>query len=1157
MDLKKIVRFGLGAVISMAFLIGCGSSNSKKSEVYSLDSIAAFVERRSNHVPTVQDYNSAGFDRVNSLNINQINAIVIGVKPTTPLVGKQTEDFIREEINNYLDKQAINDTTPPSITLKGASTMTLFVGDVFRDPGVTTVDYVDGEVKVISKGIVDTSKPGVYTITYTVTDKAGNTATITRTVIVKDKSPTDTLPPSISLVGATSLTLTVGDTYIEQGASAVDTVDGDINVTIRGNVNTSETGSYTITYTAVDKSANTATTSRTVIVQVAVSSDKTPPEISLNGAATMSHTVGQTFVDPGATAIDAIDGNISVITGGSVDINVPDVYSISYTATDKSGNTATVTRTITVVNSAATDIMAPEITINGSEAVSILLGTTYSDAGAKAIDAVDGAISVETNGTVDTETVGIYTIIYTATDNANNIATATRRVTVIDPTSSSDTIKPILTLNGGVSAITLTIGDTYTELGASATDNKDGDITSKITTIGLVDTSKAGTYTITYSVTDAAANTAVATRTIIVHDPDDTTAPSITLNGGNIGITVNNPYNELGATAVDNVDGNVNVVISGNVDTNTTGTYTVTYTATDKAGNKSTAKRNVTVEDATLVDKEAPVITLNGDSTVTLRIGSTYSDAGVNIADIETDISANLVTNGLPVDTSVAGTHTITYNVSDTAGNIAIEVTRTVVINPVVNTGYTISDIRELLEAAASGSNPNVKYVTIHDSNRDVNVIGMLDYYTNQLNKINVTFVEEVKAGNSNDRFVTNTTQTTGESTLASLKNNTNISSDGSNTIIEFGLGRNDRELVSSYVALKLNIKTAIEAVQNAKPNAMIFLITPKEHPTNDIVQNASGKNDLRRAYSEIASELNIPLLDMKNSSSKSIVAPDSSDYYPSQQSTEPRADYYYTDNIHLNESGGRRVVNYIFSHMGGENIFDNMLLEEFSDAGNSYEHKTVADINKGLAVMNLHLASQAQGNSLWFTFKDNNSLEKIKILNSKSVNFIRTENGDSDGSVVKSDLANLVYTDGTSSGVSIDVNSTFSGTNSTEYKAKSDDIVPFEMLQEKRWFVGPALGKRNKGTIIFKGLLSNKEYRFEIGALRPDLAGNTPISRLGMYTVNGTKKQFDAAGANNRSLIFDTVIADANGNIQLDVEVVDPAANKYAYLSWIKLTEK
>ncbi|WP_414858839.1 immunoglobulin-like domain-containing protein, partial [Paenibacillus sp. Soil787] len=74
---------------------------------------------------------------------------------------------------------------------------------------------------------------------------------------------------------------------------------------------------------------------------------------------------------------------------------------------------------------------------------------------------------------------------------------------------------PTITLSGSDS-ITVYVGSTYTDAGATATDNVDGDVTSSIVTTGTVDTSKEGTYSITYTVHDHAGNTAIATRTVQV-----------------------------------------------------------------------------------------------------------------------------------------------------------------------------------------------------------------------------------------------------------------------------------------------------------------------------------------------------------------------------------------------------------------------------------------------------------------------------------------------------------------------------------------------------------------------------------------------------------------------------------------------------------------
>lgn len=78
-----------------------------------------------------------------------------------------------------------------------------------------------------------------------------------------------------------------------------------------------------------------------------------------------------------------------------------------------------------------------------------------------------------------------------------------------------DTGAPTITLVGS-STINIEKGDSYTDAGASASDEVDGDISSSITTSGSVDTSTPGTYTLTYSVSDAAGNSVELTRTIIV-----------------------------------------------------------------------------------------------------------------------------------------------------------------------------------------------------------------------------------------------------------------------------------------------------------------------------------------------------------------------------------------------------------------------------------------------------------------------------------------------------------------------------------------------------------------------------------------------------------------------------------------------------------------
>ena len=96
-----------------------------------------------------------------------------------------------------------------------------------------------------------------------------------------------------------------------------------------------------------------------------------------------------------------------------------------------------------------------------------------------------------------------------------------------------------------------------------------------------------------------------------------TTAPVITLLGdSSVTIEVNSTYNDAGATATDNYDGDLtSIVVVSDVDTSTVGDYTVTYNVTDTSVCMIEVTRTVSV-----VDTTAPVITLLGDSSVTIEV---------------------------------------------------------------------------------------------------------------------------------------------------------------------------------------------------------------------------------------------------------------------------------------------------------------------------------------------------------------------------------------------------------------------------------------------------------------------------------------------------------------------------------------------------------
>ena len=213
---------------------------------------------------------------------------------------------------------------PTTYALNGDSEITLEVGATYTELGTT---YPTPEDVVIT-GTVDTSTIGVYTITYEIPLENNATLNLSRTINV-----VDTTIPTITLIGG-EVNLQVGGAFIDPGATANDNYDGDISadIVVSGTVNVNAVGSYVLTYNVSDSSGNAATpVTRTVIV--GESELDNPPVITLTGAAVINLYVGETFTDPGATASDIEDGNItaSIVVTGTVNTATAGSYTLSFT----------------------------------------------------------------------------------------------------------------------------------------------------------------------------------------------------------------------------------------------------------------------------------------------------------------------------------------------------------------------------------------------------------------------------------------------------------------------------------------------------------------------------------------------------------------------------------------------------------------------------------------------------------------------------------------------------------------------------------------------------------------------------------------------------------------------------------------------------------
>jgi hypothetical protein len=228
---------------------------------------------------------------------------------------------------------------------------------------------------------------------------------------------------------------------------------------------------------------------------------------------------------------------------------------------------------------------------------SVITSSAEIEAELAAVYASSG--DIDGNGSVDALTDGLLLLRYlfglTGTNLINGVvgdgATKTQSAALESYMSGLMPQAPYIKLNGSA-LVSHEQATVYNDAGATATDVTDGAV--EVVKSGTVDASEAGTYIISYSATDSEGNVSrILTRSVTVAD---TTAPTITLLGEPaVEIEIDTSYEDAGATAEDTVDGAVEVITTGSVDTSAGGTYALTYTATDSVGNIATTTRTVTV----------------------------------------------------------------------------------------------------------------------------------------------------------------------------------------------------------------------------------------------------------------------------------------------------------------------------------------------------------------------------------------------------------------------------------------------------------------------------------------------------------------------------------------------------------------------------------
>lgn len=226
------------------------------------------------------------------------------------------------------------------ITLNGDSQTQIEYKETYTDKGATAIyrssllPFIQEEVKVeVKNKAVNTDQLGTFSITYTAEHKnVKNEASRTVKVV-------DTTPPQLTLVENPDSYTPYNHEYEEEGYQAIDNHDGDLSEKVERTVKDDE-----IIYTVKDTSGNQAKKKRKIRYD-----DRKGPEISFPDGTDLILYKGTAFTDS-YTAIDDCDGDVTskVTVEGSVNTDVCDTYTLTYTVSDSHNNTTVATRNITI-----------------------------------------------------------------------------------------------------------------------------------------------------------------------------------------------------------------------------------------------------------------------------------------------------------------------------------------------------------------------------------------------------------------------------------------------------------------------------------------------------------------------------------------------------------------------------------------------------------------------------------------------------------------------------------------------------------------------------------------------------------------------------------------------------------------------------------------
>ncbi|MBR2674031.1 MAG: DUF5011 domain-containing protein [Mogibacterium sp.] len=556
--------------------------------------------------------------------------------------------------------------------------------------------------EVTYRGDFNVNIADTYTIVYKVRGSNGEEVQKSRTLTVVATPPVT--PKNAVIIGATDKVLQKGDAfnmragvvaYDNGGAGAILTskidISGDVDKFSGGTAN--ETGTWHLTYSVTGENGKSVTVRRTIKVQdvVIVKSDAViygAENTSIARGAYFNARNGVTAYDDGGTGADLTD---AIVIEGTVDTSVLGANTLVYKVTGTNGNEVRVVRTVNVT------IQTSDAKISGPDRYTIDVGDSFDPADIRVTardDAGNGAsltTAVESNN-VNTSLPGEYEVVFSAT--GENGVKVTHEVSVVVRALADAVIY-------GMVEATITRGDIFDPLaGVSARDNGgEGAVITNIDISDNLDTTRAGKYEVTYSVTGKNNKKITAKRDVTV------LSTNASLEGiDDVEIELGSNFNpRAGVRAVDG-DGyetGIDFTVTGNVDTRYAKDYNLTYKAKGTNGVEVKKDRTVTVkaDDPVFSGVEDKIITKGESFNVKKGVSAKDGDG------YETDLTSKITLKAGEdtVDTDTPGVYKLTYIVSGKNGN-AVQKSCTVTVSDKAS-ATDIAEAKKTVDAAKKNAN--------------------------------------------------------------------------------------------------------------------------------------------------------------------------------------------------------------------------------------------------------------------------------------------------------------------------------------------------------------------------------------------------------------------------------------------------------------------